>query len=177
MWDLTERGDDDPTALAGAARRLAAEVSPEVPVSFTTLRETLAATVEGPAFRTLLFALFAGLALCLAVAGVYGVMADSVRRRSREIGLRIALGADRSMVLRLVLGRGLGLTLVGLLAGLAGAAAAARLLETMLFEVVPLDASVYLGVGALLGAVATAAGYLPARRAAAIDPMRVLNTD
>ena len=74
-------------------------------------------------------------------------------------------------------GRGLGLTLVGLLAGLAGAAAAARLLETMLFEVVPLDASVYLGVGALLGAVAAAAGYLPARRAASIDPMRVLNAD
>ena len=124
-----------------------------------------------------MFVLFAGLALCLALAGVYGVMADSVRQRSREIGLRLALGADRSTVVRLVLGRGLGLTLVGLLAGLAGAAAATRLLETMLFEVVPLDASVYWSVAVLLGAVATGAGYLPARRAAAIDPMRVLNTD
>ena len=104
-------------------------------------------------------------------------MADSVRQRSREIGLRIALGADRSTVLRLVLERGLGLTLVGLLAGLAGAAATTHLLETMLFEVVPLDASVYLGVAVLLGAVATGAGYLPARRAASIHPMRVLNTD
>ena len=171
------RTGDDPTALAGAARRLAADVSPEVPVSFTTMRETLAATVGEPTFRALLFALFAGLALCLALAGVYGVMADSVRQRSREIGLRIALGADRSTVLRLVLERGLGLTLVGLLAGLAGAAATTHLLETMLFEVVPLDASVYLGVAVLLGAVATGAGYLPARRAASIHPMRVLNTD
>lgn len=130
------RTEDDPTTLAGAARRLAAEVSPEVPVSFTTMRETLAATVEEPAFRTLLFAVFAGLALCLAVAGVYGVMADSVRRCSKEIGLRIELGADRSRVLRLVLGQGLGLILVGR----------------------------RLPAGA-------------ARRAAAIDPMRVLNAD
>ncbi len=171
------RTANDPTALAGAARRQAAEVSPEVPVSFTTMRETLAATVEEPTFRTLLFARFAGLALCLALAGVYGVMAHGVWQRSREIGLRIALGANRSTVLRLVLGRGLGLTLVGLLAGLAGAAATTHLLETMLFEVAPLDASVYLGVAVLLGAVATGAGYLPARRAASIDPMRVLNTD
>ena len=167
----------DPTALAGATRRLAAEVSPAVPVSFTTLRETHASTVAGPTFRTLLFVLFAGLALCLALAGVYGVMADTVRQRSREIGLRMALGADRSTVVRLVLRQGFALTLLGLLAGLAGAVATTQLLETMLFQVAPLDASVYLGVALLLEAVAVAAGYLPARRAAAIDPMRVLNAE
>ncbi len=167
----------DPTALAGAARRLAAEVSPAVPVSFTTLRETLASTVADPTFRALLFVLFAGLALCLALAGVYGVMADTVRQRSKEIGLRMALGADQSTVVRLVLERGFALALLGLLAGLTGAVATTQLLGTMLFQVAPLDASVYLGVAVLLGAVAVAAGYVPARRATAIDPMRVLNTD
>lgn len=166
-----------PTAPAGATRRLAAEVSPAVPVSFTTLRETHASTVAGPTFRTLLFVLFAGLALYLALAGVYGVMADTVRQRSREIGLRIALGTDRSTVVRLVLRQGFALTLLGLLAGLAGAVATTQLLETMLFQVAPPDAPVYLGVALLLAAVAVAAGYLPVRRAAAIDPMRVLNAE
>lgn len=123
------RTADDPTALADAVRRLAAEVSPAVPVSFTTLRETLASTVADPTFRAFLFVLFAGLALCLAMAGVYGVMADTVRQRSKEIGLRMALGADQSTVVRLVLERGFTLALLGLFAGLAGAVATTQLLE------------------------------------------------
>jgi putative ABC transport system permease protein len=167
----------DPTALAGAVRGLAVEVSPEVPVAFTTMRETLATTVEAPTFRALLFGLFAGLALILALVGVYGVMAYAVEQRSREIGLRMALGASRGAVLRLILEQGLLLSIVGLVFGLLAAVTTARLLATMLFEVQPLDGEVYLAVVVLLGVVTVAAGYLPARRATVIDPMQVLKID
>ena len=167
----------DPAALAGTVRRLAAEVSPEVPVSFTTMDETMSKRVEEPRFRTLLFALFAALAVGLAMAGVYGVMAFGVQQRSREIGLRMALGANRRAVQRLILRQGLILAAAGLTLGIAGAVAAARLLTTMLFEVTPLDPQIYAGVVVLLGIVTVLAGYLPARRAAALDPMTVLKSD
>ena len=158
-------------------RRVAAEVSPEVPVSFTTMEATVSKSVEDPRFRALLFAVFAGLAVCLAMAGVYGVMAYAVEQRSKEIGLRMALGASQGSVLRLILGQGLVLAAAGLALGLAGAVAATRLLTTMLFEVQPLDIQVYLGVVVLLGVVTLLAGYLPARRAAGVDPVEVLKAD
>ena len=133
--------------------------------------------VEEPRFRTLLFALFAALAVGLAMAGVYGVMAFGVQQRSKEIGLRIALGASRSAVQRLILRQGLVLAAAGLTLGLAAAVAAARLLTSMLFEVTPLDPQIYAAVVVLLGIVTLLAGYLPARRAAALDPMTVLKMD
>jgi putative ABC transport system permease protein len=134
------------------------------------------ATVEpaAPRFRTLLLAIFAGLAACLAMAGVYGVMAYVVGQRSNEIGLRMALGASSSDVLRLVLRQGLTLATIGLAIGLAGAFAASRLLTSMLFEVKPNDPLTYAGVTVLLGAVVLAASYIPARRAAGIDPLVAL---
>jgi putative ABC transport system permease protein len=167
----------DPTAMAGTLRRVAAEVSPEVPVSFTTMEAAVSKSVEDPRFRALLFAVFAGLAVCLAMAGVYGVMAFAVQQRSKEIGLRMALGASRGSVLRLILRQGLVLAAVGLALGLAGAVAATRLLATMLFDVKPVDAQVYLGVVVLLSAVTLVAGYLPARRAAIVDPVEVLKAE
>ena len=100
-----------------------------------------------------------------------------VQQRSKEIGLRIALGASRSSVMRLVLAQGLGLTLVGLAVGLGGAIATARLLESVLFEVRPVDAGVYVAVALMLTLVAVAAGYLPARRASALDPAEVLKAE
>ena len=133
--------------------------------------------VENPRFRALLFGLFAAVAVSLAMAGVFGVMAYAVQQRSKEIGLRIALGASRSSVMRLVLGQGLGLTLVGLAVGLGGAIATARLLESVLFEVRPVDAGVYVAVALMLTLVAVAAGYLPARRASALDPAEVLKAE
>jgi len=167
----------DPTALAGTVRRVAAEVSPEVPVSFTTMDATVSEGLQDPRFRALLFGLFAGLAVCLAMAGVYGVMAYAVEQRSKEIGLRMALGADKTSVLRLILGQGFILAAAGLAFGLAGAVAATRLLETVLFDVRPIDIQVYLGVIALVGIVALLAGYLPAWRAAVMNPVEVLKAE
>jgi predicted permease len=167
----------DPAALAGTARRVASEISTEVPLSFTTMEGLVSKGVEDPRFRALLFGVFAAFAVCLAMAGVYGVMAYGVQQRSREIGLRIALGASTSSVLRLILRQGLVLTGVGLTVGLAAAVAATRLLETVLFEVQPVDAQVYFGVVLLLATVALLAGYLPARRAAVLDPAIVLKSE
>jgi predicted permease len=167
----------DPTALAGTVRRLAEEVSPHVPVSFTTMEATVSKGVEEPRFRALLFGVFAALAVGLAMAGIYGVMAFAVAQRSKEIGLRMALGASTGSVMRLILGEGLVLAAAGLALGLAAAVAATRLLASVLFEVQPVDPPVYLGVVVLLGVVTLLAGYLPARRAAGVDPMEVLKTD
>jgi len=111
------------------------------------------------------------------MAGVYGVMAYAVEQRSKEIGLRIALGADKASVLRLILGQAFGFAAVGLTLGIAGAVVATRLLETVLFEVRPLDLSVYLGVIGLIGLVTLLAGGLPAWRAAVVNPVEVLKTE
>jgi len=137
----------------------------------------LSENVAAPRFRTLLLALFAGLAVCLAMAGVYGVMAYAVGQRSNEIGLRIALGATVSSVLRLILGQGLTLAGLGLAFGLAAAAASARLLTSMLFRVQPNDPLVYLAVTVLLGMVALVASYVPAMRASKIDPLTAIRQE
>jgi putative ABC transport system permease protein len=174
---VVTRTAGDPAALAPAVRRVAAGISPDVPVSFKTMEEMVSRSNEDRRFPALLFAAFAALAVCLSMAGVYGVMAYSVEQRTREIGLRVALGASRSSVLRLILGQGLVLAVVGLTAGLAAAAAATRLLSTLLFEVQPIDAQVYLGVVVMLAAVTLIAGYLPARRATLVDPVEALKAE
>jgi putative ABC transport system permease protein len=140
-------------------------------MKFTTMEAILSQNVAAPRFRTLLFAVFAGLAVCLAMAGVYGVMAYAVAQRSKEIGLRIALGASTSSVLRLILGQGLALAGLGLGMGLVAAVAGTRLLKSTLFGVQPNDPVVYLAVAVLLGIVALVASFVPARRAARIDPL------
>jgi len=175
--NVVVRTAGDPLALAGTLRRVAAEISPEVPVSFTTMEATVSEGVEDPRFRTVLFGLFAVLAVGLAMAGVYGVMAYAVEQRSREIGVRMALGADRMTVVRLILGQGAVLALAGLVLGLAGAVAATRLLETVLFEVRPVDVQVYLGVVGVIAVVTLLAGYLPAWRAAVLNPVDALKVE
>ena len=133
--------------------------------------------VATPRFRTLLTAVFAGLAVLLAMAGVYGVMAYAVSQRTNEIGVRIALGASTGSVLHLVFKQGFRLTGLGLVLGLVGSVAGTRLLRSMLFEVRPNDPIVYLGVVALLGFVSFFAAYLPASRAARIDPLTALREE
>jgi|SRR5579872_706347 len=167
----------DPVALEETLRRLAHETSPDVPMKFTTMDAALSENVAAPRFRALLLGIFAGLALCLAMAGVYGVMAFAVSQRSNEIGLRMALGASTGSVLSLILRQGLICTSLGLALGLAAAVACTRLLTSMLFEVQANDPWVYLSVAALLGVVTLVASYIPARRAAKIDPLTALRQE
>jgi predicted permease len=167
----------DPSALAGALRRLGRTQSPIVSMKFTTMEQDLSETVASPRFRTLLFAMFAALAVFLAMAGVYGVMAFAVSQRSNEIGLRMALGAGRGSVLALILRQALVLATAGLMFGIAISIAGTRLLTSMLFRVKPNDVPVYLGVTVLLGIVTLIAAYVPARRAAGIDPITALRQE
>jgi putative ABC transport system permease protein len=166
-----------PGSLTEALRRKVRERSPEVPVKFGTLEASLADNVATPRFRTLLLGIFASLAVCLAMAGVYGVMAYVVSQRSNEIGLRMALGASSSDLMWLVLRQALTLAAVGIALGTAGAVAATRLLTGLLFEVKPTDPVTYAGVCALLALVALVACFVPARRATLIDPVVALRQE
>jgi putative ABC transport system permease protein len=171
------RTSNDPVALEQTLRRKTRERSPDVPVKFTTMDASLSENVAAPRFRTLMLGIFAAVAVCLAMAGVYGVMAYLVSQRSNEIGLRMALGASPGDISQLVLRQGMLLTGVGLLLGLAGAIAAARLLTSVLFEVKPSDPMTYAAVAALLAAVAMAASYIPAYRASKVDPLVALRQE
>jgi putative ABC transport system permease protein len=171
------RTSADPQLLSEVLRRKVRDRSTEVPVKISTMEATLAEDVAAPRFRTLLFVIFAGLAICLAMAGVYGVMAYVVGQRLNEIGLRMALGASPGDVLGMVLKQGLALAGAGVALGLAGAIAATRLLTSFLFEVKPGDPLTYAGVAILLGVVAMAATYLPARRATKVDPLVALRQE
>jgi predicted permease len=171
------RSAADPSTLVEAMRRKMRERAPEVPLKFTTLEASLAEVIAAPRFRTLLLGALAALSICLAMAGVYGVMAYVVGQRSNEIGLRMALGATPADVLRLVLRQGLMLAGIGAVVGFAGAIAATRLLTSVLFEVKPGDPTTYLGVAILLGLVALGASYIPARRATQVDPLVALRQD
>jgi predicted permease len=164
----------EPTALSGAIREQVRKLSVDVPVKFTTIAASLTENVAAPRFRTLLLGIFAALAVCLSMAGVYGVMSYVVGQRANEIGLRMALGASPSDVLRLVMRQSITLTAIGIVVGLAGAAGVTRLLTSMLFGVKPSDPLTYVGVVTLLIGVALLASYIPARRAMRVDPMIAL---
>ena len=171
------RGAIDPAMLSASVERKARERSPEVSVRVTTMNAALAEHVATPKFRAWLLSLFAGIALCLAMAGVYGVMAYVAEQRSKEIGLRMALGANARSVVWLMLGRGLTLTVIGLTAGVLGAIASTRLVSGMLFDVKAHDMTTYAAVVAALGLLALLAIYVPARRATRIDPLLVLRQE
>jgi putative ABC transport system permease protein len=139
-----------------------------------TMDEVVEASVASPRFRTLLLGLFGLTALLLAGLGIYGVMSYSVSQRRREIGIRMALGAERPEVIKMVLRHGLALTLAGVGAGLAGALGLTHLLSSMLYEVRPTDPLTFVGVTVVLTACALLASYIPARRATRVDPIEAL---
>jgi len=174
---LVARTTGDPARLSESLRRLARERAADVPMKFTTMEAMLSEHLAAPRFRTLLVAVFAILALSLAIAGVYGVVAYSVSQRSNEVGLRIALGAGTGGVVLLVLRQGLVLAGIGLGLGLAASFTGTRLLESMLFRVRPNDPWVYIAVAVMIGIVTLAAGYIPASRAARIDPVAALRQE
>ncbi len=168
----------DPLIVARAVRREIQALDPSAPVSdFRTMEQVLAVSTGPRRFSTLLLSIFAAVALALAVIGIYGIMSWSVAQRTQEIGIRMAVGADARGILKLILGRGLKLSFIGLAIGLAATLALTRLLSTQLFEISPHDPWVLSGVSALMLAVTVAACYLPARRATKVDPIMTLRAE
>ena len=168
----------DPLALAGPVRRAVLSLDPEVPVSrIATMEQNIAAQFSAQRLTLILLVSFAVLALILASLGLYGVMALGVAQRTRELGIRLALGAQRASVLRLVLGQSARLVGIGLALGLAAALGAGRVLASILYGVSTADAGILLLVALVLGSVGMLASYLPARRATRIDPLTALREE
>jgi putative ABC transport system permease protein len=165
----------DPRTLSNSVREIVASLDKNIPVTaMKTMDELMTASVAPPRFRTVLVTVFALVGLLLAAIGIYGVMAYAVAERTHELGVRIALGADRAAVLRLVLGEALALAAIGITIGLAGAFATTRLIQSLLFGVTSTDALTFAGISALLAVTALVASYVPARRAMRVDPMIAL---
>jgi len=163
------------SAVVAAIRTETHNIDKNVPVTdVTTLPGALSASVAEPRFRTLILGLFSAIALALAAVGIFGVISYSVSRRTREIGIRIALGASRASVRSLVIGESAKLVFFGLAAGIPAALVLTRFLSTLLFDVRPADPLTFIGVAVLLALVALAASYIPARRAMRVDPMVAL---
>jgi putative ABC transport system permease protein len=166
----------EPGAIAAAVRARVRSVSPNVPVTIATLRQTLDNSIVQPRLSGTLLAIFSWVALALALTGIFGVISFSVAQQTREIGIRLALGAQRGDVLRLYLRRGFILAAIGITVGLAGALASMRVLQSLLFGVRPTDPWILGAVTLLLGAVAVLASYLAARKAVRIEPLIALRS-
>jgi putative ABC transport system permease protein len=167
-----------PVSVVEGIRAEIRRAAPDLPIEATrTMDEAVAASVAQPRFRMVVLVLFAIAATLIATCGIYGLMAYAVTQRRREIGVRMALGADRRDVLRLVLTRALRIVVAGLIIGLAGAAGVTRVLQTFLFGVTPTDPIAFTIVTLLLAAVGLMAAWLPARRATRIDPWDALRAE
>jgi predicted permease len=171
---LTMLSDADTRSVASAARRILRDLNPEIPAMFRTLSEVYSASLGSRRFNVILIGFFGIAALLLATTGVFGVMAYSVSRRTREIGVRVALGAAAGDVLRMILGQGLRTIFIGVAIGIAGALALTRTVESLLFGVTATDPLTFGGVTLLLVGAALLACYIPARRATKVDPMVAL---
>ena len=175
---LVLRTAADPAHMGPQLARAVHDVDPQMAVSqVITLDQALSDSLSAPRVTASLLGLFAGLALLIAVAGIGGIMALSVSQRVREIGIRLALGAQPSGIMRMLVGQGLALALIGVGIGFAGALALTHLLKSLLFEVAPNDPATFLGVGIVLVGAAMVAVLVPARRAASIDPNVALRSE
>lgn len=175
---LVLRTAGDPRALAGPVREAVRRLDPNLPVaSVRTMREVVASALATPRLTGTLLGMFAGTALVLAVVGLYGVLSFVVARRTHEIGIRLAIGAERGQVLRMVLRQGLTLAMTGVVCGVALAAAGTRYMASVLYEVTPLDGVTFTAVPLVLVAVAALASLLPALRATRVSPTIALRIE
>ncbi|HEV7500510.1 MAG TPA: FtsX-like permease family protein, partial [Vicinamibacteria bacterium] len=179
LWTyVMVRTSGPPMALSSAVRQAVSAVDPTLEASgIRPMTDVVSETVAQPRFNVVLLSGFALLALLLAAVGIYGVLSYSVAQRTKEIGIRMALGAGRGDVLRLVTGEGLRMAMIGVAVGLAAAFAAARVLASLLFEVTPTDAATYAAAAAFLVTVALAATVVPAWRATRIAPVSALRSE
>jgi predicted permease len=172
---FTVRSEGDPKALIASVRSVFAQIDKSLPLGdVTTMEEIMSISVGQPRLQTFLLGLFGGLAMILAAVGIYGVMSYSVTQRTSEIGIRMALGADRWSVLRMVMVHGLRLAAIGLAIGLALALAVTRVMSKILFGVSPTDPLTFATIAVVLALVTLLACYIPARRATKVDPMVAL---
>jgi putative ABC transport system permease protein len=168
----------DPVAMAATIRETIRSVDPDLAVfNITTMSNEVRAAVARERFAATLFTIFAAIALVLAIVGVHGLLSYAVAQRTRELGIRMALGASRRSLLGMVIGEGMMLAGAGLVLGLLGALAASRLLQSLLYEIQPADPFTFVAAGVAVAAAALAASALPARRATASDPSRALRLD
>jgi putative ABC transport system permease protein len=166
-----------PGWLMARAREIVHVLDPDVPPQFRTIEQVISASMADRTIVMTLLAGFAAAALLLAAIGIYGVISYAVAQRTREIGVRLALGAQRRDVTRLVMRQGLRLTLAGIVLGALVAVGASRVLSTLLYGVTAGDPLTYTAVAALLALVAVVAAHVPARRAARVDPMIALRAE
>jgi putative ABC transport system permease protein len=178
FMNVVVRTAGDPAHVASALRTAVAVADADIPISAVrTMDDLISNSLAQPRFSMLLLALFALIALALAAVGLYGVISYTVSQRTREIGIRMALGAEPRDILRLVIARGLRMTALGVIIGLATAFAVTRLLASILFEVGPFDPGSFAGLPLLLAAIALVASWIPARRAAHVDPLVSLRNE
>jgi putative ABC transport system permease protein len=172
---LVVRTAGDATRFRTAIQKEIRAIDPEQPIAdVRTMKEVIARSIARPRFNTLLLTIFAGVALILASVGLYGVMNYSATQRTHEVGIRMALGATRTDIMRLVVGNGMLLTLIGIAIGVAASLLLTRVMASLLFGVTATDVPTFLGVSAVLAAVALVANYIPARRATRVDPVIAL---
>jgi ABC-type antimicrobial peptide transport system permease subunit len=172
------RGGDERVAIASRVREIVRQLDSQAAVyNAAPMEQLVSNSLARPRVYAVLVGLFALIAAALAVVGLYGVIAYSVVQRTREIGIRIALGARRGEVTKLVMGKAMAWTATGIVLGLAGASATTRYLESMLFGLTPLDSASFLGVTLLFITVAVLAAYVPTRRATQVDPLVALRDE